>query len=106
MPPGMPAPMQPSPFVDLSNQMPPHWQLVDVATRNIRSALNSGGFRQTPKVAATIKEIESTLVRLISAYSANPGRAPGVAAPPADTERGAPGDDLDASSVSDGPESE
>ncbi len=100
---GAGVPPQPSPYVDLSIRLPNHWQLVDVACRNIRSAIDTGGFRKTPKVAAAVRQIEADLTRLVSAYSASAGRAPeNMAAPPAETERGAPGDDP--SPVSDDPE--
>jgi hypothetical protein len=49
--------------------MPPHWQLVDVATRNLMSSLQTGGFYKQPPVYAALKDIINTLTRLISSYS-------------------------------------
>jgi hypothetical protein len=49
--------------------MPPHWQLIDVASRNILSGLQTGGFYDDPPVYAALKSLYDDLVKLISAYS-------------------------------------
>lgn len=49
--------------------MPPHWQLVDVAQRNIMASLQTGAFYKQPPVYAALKDIANTLTRLISSYS-------------------------------------
>ena len=70
-PPGVPgASPKPSVYSDLSVSMPPQWQLIDVAARNINSGLQTGAFYKTPGVYAALKEIHHELTRLISAYSA------------------------------------
>lgn len=58
---------QPNPYSDLSIDMPPHWQLIDVASRTITTALQTGGFYKTPPVYAAFKEINASIRRLISA---------------------------------------
>jgi hypothetical protein len=59
----------PNVYADLSVDMPPQWQLVDVATRNIMAALQTGAFYKQPPVYAALKDISNTLTRLISSYS-------------------------------------
>jgi hypothetical protein len=84
-PPGPPGPPPPPPggalgaspkpsvYSDLSVSMPPQWQLVDVAARNLQSALQTGGFYRTPTVYAAIKQIHHELTRLIGSYSSGDG---------------------------------
>ena len=86
-PPPMASP-QPNLYSDLSVSMPPHWQLIDVASRNIQAGLQTGGFYQDPPTYAALKEVHSTLLRLISAYSEKDHPPMGGSS----AERGAPGE--------------
>jgi hypothetical protein len=60
------APAPPSPFTDLSDRLPHHYQLLDVAASTIEQAINTGGFYQEPKVLAQIRSIHGQLGHVIA----------------------------------------
>jgi hypothetical protein len=52
--------------MDLSDKLPAHYQLLDVAASTIEQAINSGGFYTDPKTLATVRSIHSQLNRIIA----------------------------------------
>jgi hypothetical protein len=89
-PPGAPAPGPPmsgpspaaagpspaSPYADLPADLPPHYQLVDVADRYLKQAIATGGFYREPEVLAAIRHHQAGLAKLIAAYARGGGKGP------------------------------
>ena len=68
-PPGLPpvgGPPPGSPFVDLVDKLPAHYQLLDVSASMIEQAINTGGFYREPKILAGVREIHSQLSSVIA----------------------------------------
>jgi hypothetical protein len=55
-------------FRDLRADLPPHYQLLDLAERTIRQAIETGGFYKTPTTLAAVTEIDRDLQQLIAAF--------------------------------------
>lgn len=56
-------------FTDLSADMTAGWQLVDIATRVLGTALKTADFQTQPKTAAVVTSAKNTLTKLISHYA-------------------------------------
>jgi hypothetical protein len=63
---GGPSPASPTPFTDLSDKLPAHYQLLDAAASTIEQAINTGGFYQEPKVLAGVRSIHAQLANIIA----------------------------------------
>jgi hypothetical protein len=66
LPAGGPTPASPTPFTDLSDKLPHHYQLLDVAASTIEQAINTGGFYKEPKTYAGVRSIHGQLAQIIS----------------------------------------
>ena len=79
---GGPTPASPTPFTDLSDKLPHHYQLLDVAASTIEQAINSGGFYKEPKVLAGVRSIHGQLAAMISNGAGRGGSAGPMDGPP------------------------
>jgi hypothetical protein len=52
--------------MDLSDKLPAHYQLLDVAASTIEQAINTGGFYTDPKGLAVIRSIHGQLNHVIA----------------------------------------
>ncbi len=79
-PPSAPSPV--SPYSDLPADLPHHYQLLDVADRQLKQAIATGGFYKEAEVLAALRHIEADLAKIISAYArgskGGPMEAPAV----------------------------
>lgn len=95
------APSPPDPFMDVSDALPKHYQILDGGTRIIESALHTGGFYKDPEVQAVLAAIVKDLHRIIAVYPNKSGpEASAAGAGNDDGDKGAsdidPGDDAGA----------
>lgn len=49
--------------------MEPCYQLLDVAARTLKMAMDTGGFYKSPAVLAAVRHYESELMKIVSSYS-------------------------------------
>ncbi|GAC1428978.1 MAG: hypothetical protein NVSMB5_23590 [Candidatus Velthaea sp.] len=49
--------------------MEPCYQLLDVAARTMKMAMETGGFYKTPAVLAAVRQMEADLTKIITSYS-------------------------------------
>jgi len=61
-------------FVDLSVDLAPEWQMVDMGIRCLRTALKTPGFQKSSmgRVNAVIRELTNTAETLLSHYTSGP----------------------------------
>lgn len=67
-PPGMANPIS-DPFTDLSESMSHEYQLVDIASRTLKKAVETGSFYQKPDVLAGLRALIHQLDDIVSTYS-------------------------------------
>jgi hypothetical protein len=79
----------PSPYTDLSTKMEPCYQILDIAAREIKRAMDTGGFYRTPAVLAAVRQIEGDLRKVISAYAEAQAQQKTFEAPIAEATQGA-----------------
>jgi len=85
-----------SPYTDLTDKLPHHYQLLDVACSTIEQAINSGGFYKEPKALAGIRSIYSQLSQIVANRAREGqlgGSVPEGPATPPMSETDEPGDD-------------
>ena len=61
--------------------MEPCYQLLDVAARTLKMAMETGGFYRTPAVLAAVRHYEAELTRIISSYADGGKNAQSLEAP-------------------------
>lgn len=76
---------------DLSRKYPPEYQLLDLATQMVQTALDTGGFIDEADVRAHVVSIHGSMKRLLDNYDAGraaqgSNKASGLAAPQATTD--------------------
>jgi hypothetical protein len=59
------------PFIDVSDALPTHWQIVDAASRLLKKAIETGAFYQTPDALAYLKNNTKDLDRMVTSYSSS-----------------------------------
>jgi hypothetical protein len=57
------------PFTDLSEEMPHEYQLLDVASRTIKKAVETGSFYKEPEMLAGLREIIKDIDRMVVSYN-------------------------------------
>lgn len=89
--------------IDLTRNYPPEYQLLDLASQMVQTALDTGGFIDEPDVRAHVVSVHGSMKRLLEQYDAGRAAAgpPAPAGPvgdaaPAATEGNAVPDDTDA----------
>lgn len=80
-PPGMPPPPMPggmpgvggpfsdNPFMDVSESLPHHYQMVDVASRLIRRSIATGGWYKEPDKLAFLEGVTKDVDRIVSSHA-------------------------------------
>lgn len=61
---------------DLSADMGPGWQMIDVAVRTLKLARKTADLQKSPKVVAVVTSTVETLTTLLSHYTAGHGGVP------------------------------
>jgi hypothetical protein len=65
-----------SPYSDLPADLPHHYQLLDVADRQLKQAIATGGFYKEPEVLAGLRHIEGQLSKIIATYARGGDKGP------------------------------